>query len=322
MSTYTCPYCRVTSDLTASQCPACGAPLDAAHASSAGWTQLPAVADRTRIQMGHSSATILGVLCPVAEIKLSGNDTVLFPAHTLLWSDVTVTTSEAPMRRGWQRTWAGQPVSMLEGTGPGTVAVSADTPGEMVAVPLQPGQAIDVREHRMVAAGGSVSHDFYDSDIWFRSRSGGSVGDAGAASSLLGMALDLSGVDVASRRDQTDVSEIVYPLGFQVDRFAAGSEPGVVVLQAGGDVSFRDLAAGETVLVKPPSVLFKDPEVSWELHVEFPSAGAKLWRSWANRYLWLRLAGPGRVALQSNYDRLADPGGDFAESCRFTQRAW
>ncbi len=322
MSEYTCPYCRVTSDSTASQCPACGAPLDVTQASSTGWTQLPPIADRAQIQIGRSSATILGVLCPVAEMRLSGDDTVLFPAHTLLWSDVTVSTSRAATRQGWQRTWAGQPVSLLQATGPGTVAVSADTPGEMVAVPLQAGQAIDVREHRMVATSGSVTHDFYDSGIWFRSRGGGFGGDVGSASGLLGMALDLSGVDVGSRRDRTGVSAVVYPLGVQVDRFSTGSEPGVVLLQAGGDVSFRDLAAGETVLVKPPSVLFKDPGVSWELHVEFPAAGAKLWRSWANRYLWLRLRGPGRVALQSNYDRLADPGGDFDESCRFTQRAW
>ena len=322
MSDYMCSYCRVTSDLTTSSCPSCGAPADVTQVSSAGWTQLPGIADQARIQMGRSSAQILGVLCPAAEIKLSGDDTVLFPSHTLLWSDVTVSMSEASLRQGWQRTWAGLPVSLLRATGPGTIALSADTPGEMVAVPLQPGQAIDVREHRLVAVGGSFSYDFYDSGIWFQTRGGGSAGDGGSVSGLLGMALDLSGLDTSSRPGRASQPEVVYPLGAQVDRFSAGSEPGVVLLQAGGDVSIRDLAAGETVLVKPPSVLFKEPGVSWELHVEFPSAGAKLWRSWTNRYLWLRLKGPGRVALQSNYDRLADPGGDFADSCGFTQRAW
>ena len=58
------------------------------------------------------------------------------------------------------------------------------------------------------------------------------------------------------------------------------------------------------------------------VHVEFPAAGMKLWRAWGNRYLWLRLSGPGRVALQSSYDRLEDPGTDFRGSCQFSQHVW
>ena len=60
----------------------------------------------------------------------------------------------------------------------------------------------------------------------------------------------------------------------------------------------------------------------WGMHVEFPHAGTRFWRSWGNRYLWLRLWGPGRVALQSSYDRLEDPGSDFQDSCQFTQQVW
>jgi hypothetical protein len=74
--------------------------------------------------------------------------------------------------------------------------------------------------------------------------------------------------------------------------------------------------------VKPPALLYKDPTVAIQLHVEFPHAGMKLWKSWGNRYLWLRLWGPGRVALQSSYDRLEDPGTDFRESCEYTQHIW
>jgi hypothetical protein len=32
--------------------------------------------------------------------------------------------------------------------------------------------------------------------------------------------------------------------------------------------------------------------------------------------------GPGRIGLQSSYDRLEDPGTDFRDSCQFSQRAW
>jgi hypothetical protein len=84
----------------------------------------------------------------------------------------------------------------------------------------------------------------------------------------------------------------------------------------------RELAAGESILVKPPALLFKDPSVALQLHVEYPHAGMKLWRTWGNRYMWLRLFGPGRVALQSSYDKLEDPGADFQDSCGFTQQVW
>ena len=33
----------------------------------------------------------------------------------------------------------------------------------------------------------------------------------------------------------------------------------------------------------------------------------KLWRSWGNRYLWLRLHGPGRVGVESCYVAEEDP---------------
>ena len=82
------------------------------------------------------------------------------------------------------------------------------------------------------------------------------------------------------------------------------------------------MAEGETILVKPPAMLFKDPSVAMQLHVEYPAAGIKLWRSWGNRYLWLRLWGPGRVALQSSYERLEDPGSDFRDSSQYTQHLW
>ena len=59
-----------------------------------------------------------------------------------------------------------------------------------------------------------------------------------------------------------------------------------------------------------------------QLHVEFPHAGMKFWRTWGNRYLWLRLSGPGRVALQSCYERLEDPGTDFRDSSAYSQRVW
>jgi hypothetical protein len=62
------------------------------------------------------------------------------------------------------------------------------------------------------------------------------------------------------------------------------------------------------------SFLFKDPTVRMNLHFEHPAGTWRSWRSWGNRYLWLRLTGPGRVAVQSNFEPMEDPGSNL-DSC-------
>ena len=49
-----------------------------------------------------------------------------------------------------------------------------------------------------------------------------------------------------------------------------------------------------------------------------PSLG----RSWGNRYLWLRLWGPGRVGLESLYTAADDPGTNFGSMSQATQHSW
>jgi uncharacterized protein (AIM24 family) len=89
-----------------------------------------------------------------------------------------------------------------------------------------------------------------------------------------------------------------------MDRFAAAQTPGLLLLHAGGNVFVRDLAYGQTILVKPTALVFKDPIVQMHLHFEHPGAMYSMWGSWGNRYLWLRLTGPGRVAIQSVFERI------------------
>ncbi len=166
------------------------------------------------------------------------------------------------------------PVVMLEATGPGTISFSHDAPGEMVAIPLQAGAAVDVREHQLVVATRAVGYDWYDSGIWFSTPGGGRPPARAAGSGLLKMGLDLAGLDTGDRDDRrADEVRWVYPVGRQVDRFTAGEEPGLVLVQCGGNAFVRDLGDGESILVKPPALLFKDPTVGMELHVEFPAAG-------------------------------------------------
>ena len=166
-----------------------------------------------------------------------------------------------------------------------------------------------------------VGYDWYDCGIWFSTSGDGGAGQSGGAG-LLKMGLDLAGLDSDRREERRNEVRYVYPVGRQVDRFTAGDGPGLVLVQCGGNAFVRDLGDGESILVKPPALLFKDPTVGMELHVEYPAAGVQLWRTWGNRYLWLRVTGPGRVGLQSSYDRLEDPGTDFLQSCQYTQHLW
>ena len=324
MTSYTCPYCRSSSAGDTTTCPSCGAPVDVAKRTSSGWTELPPIPDMTRIHMGGSTAQIVGKLVPSAEIKLAAGAGVFFGQHSLLWQEPNVAVESMSLRGGWDRMRAGLPFVMLTATGPGTIAFSADRPGEIIAIPIPAGQAVDVREDHMVVATAGVTFDWYDSGIWFNTR-GESGGTQAGGGGLLKMGMDMAGLGefgggTNERKDQETTWH--YPVGRQVDRFIAGDQPGAVLVQAGGDAFLRDLDEGESILVKPPALLYKDPTVAWQLHVEFPRAGMKFWRSWGNRYLWLRLWGPGRVALQSSYDRLEDPGTDFRESCQYSQQVW
>ena len=91
-----------------------------------------------------------------------------------------------------------------------------------------------------------------------------------------------------------------------LDRFQAPQYPGLLLLHASGNVFVRKLLPGQTILVKPTAFLFKDTSVRMQLHIERPAGTWRSWRSWGDRYLWLRLHGPGRVAVQSAFKHLED----------------
>jgi uncharacterized protein (AIM24 family) len=319
---YHCPFCRTSSSGAGATCPNCGAPVDVTRRTTAsGWTELPAIPDMTRVQMGQSSAQIMGKLVPAVDVRLADGDGVYFPQYTLLWQEPSVVVGTLSLRNGWDRMRAGLPVMMLNAAGPGTISFSHDAAGEVLAIPLQPGAAVDVREHTLVVASRGVGYDWYDTGVWFTTSGDGGATESGGMG-LLKMGLNLAGMDTDDSDERSDETRWHYPLGRYLDRFTAGATPGVVFVQCGGNAFIRDLAEGEQILVKPPALLFKDPSVGYQLHVEYPGAGVQLWRTWGNRYLWLRVWGPGRVGLQSSYERLDDPGSDFTDSCQYTQRLW
>jgi uncharacterized protein (AIM24 family) len=196
-----------------------------------------------------------------------------------------------PLRGGWKRLFAGMPLIMTEAQGPGHIAFSKDDPGELSPLPLQPGQSIDVREHLFLAATNNVVYDWFQTNVWFTTKSG-------------------------------DESETHYPVGMFMDRFSSPQAPGLLLLHAGGSIFVRELAQHETILVKPTALIFKDPSVQMHLHFEHPSSFFSSWGFWSNRYVWLRLSGPGRVAIQSVFERIEGESRNMTNFSYATEQRW
>jgi uncharacterized protein (AIM24 family) len=289
---YTCPWCGLAGDGSSLNCPACGAAIDVrAVVSDSGWTELPGRRDMAKLQFGHSVCQIEGTYVPVADMNLAAGDRVYFSHHVLLWMDTQVKVTAMSLKGAWKRMLAGMPLIMTQAEGPGRIAFSRDAAGEMIALPLQPGQAVDVREHLFMVATGSVSYDWFQSNVWFTTKEG-------------------------------DETETHYPLGMLLDRFHSQSVPGLLLLHAAGNVFVRNLQPGQTILIKPTAFLFKDTTVGMQLHIERPAGTWRSWRSWGDRYLWLRLHGPGRVAVQSAFEPLEDNGRTIVSHSGATQRQW
>jgi uncharacterized protein (AIM24 family) len=289
---HTCPWCGLKTDGSKLSCPACGATIDARKVvTESGWFELPGRKDMAKLQFGDSFCQIEGNYVPVADMNLSAHDWVYFAHHVLLWKDPQVNITTMGLKGAWKRLLSGMPLVMTQARGPGHIAFSRDAPGEMIALPLQPGQTVDVREHLFLVATGNVTYDWFQSGIWFTTRKG-------------------------------NETETHYPLGMFLDRFFAPSAPGLLLLHSAGNAFVRYLQPNQTILVKPTALLFKDPTVQMQLHIERPAGTWSSWGSWGNRYLWLRLYGPGRVAVQSAYTHLEDNGRNITNHSGATEQLW
>jgi len=300
---YVCPYCRMASDATATTCPNCGAPIDVRQVvTRSGWEELPRIRDLARIQFGQSTCQVSGKYVPVADMRLAAGETVYFSHHVLLFAEPTVQLTTMPMGNGWDRTLAGMPLIMMQATGPGNIAFSEDQAGETVAVPLEHGQAVEVHEHRFLVATAGVSYTWEKSGIWFNT---------------------IDGNDQKTHR----------PMGRYLDRFESDGR-GLLLLHAAGNVFLRDIPEGDQILVQPGAVLYKDPSVGMELHLEYPGKGSgsggglgglmhSVSGSFSNRVTpWLRMWGPGRVAIQSVYAHPKDADGPIGRTAQATSQHW
>lgn len=289
---YVCPYCGTGSDGSAPSCPGCGSPVNVAlKQSQSGWIELPAARDMARIQFGHSSVQIEGLMVPVADFALAPGDGVYFAHHELLWKEPTVNVTQKSLAGAWKRFLAGLPITMLDAHGPGRIAFSRDAPGETLAIPIRPGFPVDVREHLFMVATSAVTYDFFSTGVWFETQNG-------------------------------DERETHYPVGALMDRFYAPQVPGLLLIHAHGNAFIRQLAQGERILVKPSALLYKDSTVQMQLHFEHPHKTSFSMFTWGERYLWLALYGPGRVAIQSAYGHTHDPGTSIVRDSGATRHSW
>ncbi len=289
--TYTCPYCRMTNyDDGTPTCPRCGAPVDVSlRISNSGWCKQPPIRDMARIRFGRSTCQISGTYVPVAEMQLHDDDWVYFSHHVLLHTEPRVRLEPMRMKGGWNRVMAGMPLIMMKAQGPGFIAFSADHPGEVLAVPLEPNQQVDVVEHQFLVATGNIGYQWDNSNVWYTTRNG-------------------------------DDTEWHYPVGRFIDRFIAQGMPGLLLLHAPGNAFVRDLGPGERILIQPNGLIWKDPSVQMFLHFEYPRG--QYWFSsarWQAKSIWLTLQGPGRVAIKSVFEQPELTGAVYRNSPATTQ---
>src|SRR6202789_2368402 len=94
-----------------------------------------------------------GELVPVLHMALNGQVPVYFEHHVLLWKYPAMDIGLHPLKKGLKRrVMGGMPLLLLEAQSHGEIAFSRDSPGHIVALHLQSGEGIMVREHKFLAA--------------------------------------------------------------------------------------------------------------------------------------------------------------------------
>ena len=164
-----------------------------------------------------------GELVPVLHMALDGQVPVYFEHHVLLWKYPTMQIGLYPLKKGLKRrVFGGMPLLMLQAESGGEIAFSRDAPGHVVALHLQPGEGVMVREHQFLAATAHVEYDY---------------------GRIKGFA------------------NMLYGGGFFVDHFVAGGAEGVVWVHGYGNVFEKTLEPGETIDIEPGGWVYRDHSV-------------------------------------------------------------
>jgi uncharacterized protein (AIM24 family) len=219
------------------------------------------------LKVADMTITIDGELVPVADIMLGNQLSIYFEHHILLWKHPGVQIGFKSIRGLAKRFFAGLQIFITEAQGPGNISFSRDSVGQIVALRLQPGQMVEVREHQFLVATSNVDYGFTFMQ--------------GAANILF------------SRT------------GLFIDQFTCRGGEGMLLVHGYGNVFEKNLAPGETLDVEPGAWLWKDPSVQMTVTTVAGSqrgggflgaiggmmAGASI--------ILNRFTGPGRVGIQS-----------------------
>jgi uncharacterized protein (AIM24 family) len=170
-----------------------------------------------------------GDLVPVLHLQLDGSMRVYFEHHVILWKDPALIVGLHPLAKGFKRVVAGMSIFMTEAQAGGEIAFSRDQPGHVLSLHLQPGQAIQVREHQLLAATGNVDYTYN------RVK--------GVSNMLFG------------------------GTGLFIDRFEAKDREGVVWLHGFGNVFEKTLDAGEAIDVEAGGWIYRDVDVDMQQHL-------------------------------------------------------
>lgn len=225
---------------------------------------------RRAIRVGDLTIAVEGDLVPVANVELGGGQGIYFEQHTLLWKDPHVGIQHRPRKGMARRFFAGVTAFLSEAHGPGNIAVSRESVGQVVALPLGPGESIDVREHQFLLATTTVEYGF----------------------------ASISGVATALFTRTNNRA------GLFVDRFTGQSESGLVLLHGYGNVFERLLGPGEMLDVEPGAWLWKDTSVRMTVTSLLGSGRGGMLGALGNAVAGIsvtlnRFIGPGHVGIQS-----------------------
>ncbi|HLX56836.1 MAG TPA: AIM24 family protein [Ktedonobacteraceae bacterium] len=222
---------------------------------------------KSPLKIADITISIDGELVPVVDVMLGNQLSIYFEHHILLWKHPGVQIGFKSLKGMARRFFAGLQIFITEAQGPGNISFSRDSVGQVVALRLQPGQMVEVREHQFLVATSNVDYGFTFMQ--------------GAANILF------------SRT------------GLFIDQFTCRQGEGMVLLHGYGNVFEKMLAPGETLDVEPGAWLWKDPSVQMNVTTVAGSqrgggilgaiggmmAGASI--------ILNRFTGPGRIGIQS-----------------------
>lgn len=219
------------------------------------------------LHIADMTISIEGELVPVVDIMLGNQLPIYFEHHILLWKHPGVQIGFKSMQGAARRFFAGLQIFISEAQGPGNIAFSRDSVGQIVALRLQPGQTVEVREHQFLVATSNVDYNF---------------------------------------TFVQGVSNILFSrTGLFIDQFTAMGGEGMLLLHGYGNVFEKMLAPGEAIDIEPGAWLWKDPSVRMEVTTVAGSQrnggilGAIGGFMAGSSIVLNRFIGPGRIGIQS-----------------------